>query len=133
MDYCDIKSCTQKEVEEQALTLEKARKDPSMRKATEEEIQKLEDYLEVQRGVLKNIEWWGSDVKDNDGSNIGILDFVRTAVEDSNHSKSFILHVLIGNKHIINPPRTIRTSSGLELAGHTYSTLVYHCRDTIMA
>jgi hypothetical protein len=40
-----------------------------------------------------------------------MYDFIFTGLVDAGHSRSFIVHVFVGSKRVLNPPRMIRCSA----------------------
>ena len=100
-------------------------------KSDASELEKIEDLLELRRGLLKSEDYY---VNDSDcpgcGKKISFLDFVKTAVDENSHSKSFLVHALLGNKYGFQVPRTLKCSScGGDVVNSTYRTPSYDCQE----
>lgn len=80
-------------------------------KSNRKDVEKIENFLDVRNGTLSSDEYYIEKYDCDCGHIFTFYDFVFTAVVDAHHSKSFILHTLVGKKLIINPPRKIRCSS----------------------
>ena len=128
MDYTQLKPASPEAAAEKGLSLEQARQDPAMRRATPEELAIVEAWLDVRAGTLAGLEFWSSRVDDANGVPIGIVNIVLTALIDAGHSKSFILHTLLGNKLILSPVHPVRDSGGkLAATRVNYTTNAYWC------
>jgi hypothetical protein len=108
-DYNLVRSLTPKEFEAamrsgQDTKVEYIRSD-------DEDIRRIENLLDVQHGTLGreplNLEKMECDC----GRHFTMYDFIFTAIVDAGHSKSFILHTLVGSKYVIQEPRSIRCSA----------------------
>lgn len=76
-----------------------------------EDVRKIERLLDVRDSTLNGDKYYLERYNCVCGRTLTFYDFVFTAVLDANHSKSFILHTLLGNKLVLNSPRMVRCSS----------------------
>jgi hypothetical protein len=111
-DYSKIPTTEPDAAEKLGLNIDEMRNDPNMRKATFEELQSVERWLDVRPGILSDGEFWSTRITDKQGLEVGLVEIVLTALIDAGHSKSFVLHTLLGNKLIVTSPRPVRTLSG---------------------
>lgn len=103
-------------------------KDPSkFTFADEEEIKKIEKLLDTEEGTLSKLEDYTERYECSCGRILTTYDAVFTGLVDATHSKSFILHTLVGTKYIVTKAHQIRCSNCGELscrplgyAGHHY-------------
>lgn len=100
-------------------------------KSDASELEKIEDILNVRRGLLKDEEYYVNDSTCTAcGKKITFFDFVKTAIDESAHSKSFLLHSLVGNDFGFQKPSTIKCSScGAEVISSHYKTPNYSCQE----
>ncbi|WP_152970857.1 hypothetical protein [Rhizobium ecuadorense] len=93
--------------EEFALLLSNFRAD-RFTKSDVFDLKKIELMLDLRPGILNNEEFY-LELHDcgNCGKRLEFSDFVYTAMKYGNHSRSFIVHTLLGNKLIRNEHRTI--------------------------
>jgi hypothetical protein len=75
-------------------------------KSDAKDIAKMERLLELRPGVLGKDEFYVSNVKCTCGRQITFYDLVASSLMEG-HSKSFVVHTLLGSKHFIQPPRKI--------------------------
>ena len=125
LNYEDVAGVTKEEFDSQT-------KFPSgtPRKATATELRQVETLLEVQPDTLSKLDFYMESLRcQSCGNEIGIYDFVHTAINDAGHSKSFILHTFVGTKHIINEPRHVQCSRCEEMSLNPmgYWCSIYGC------
>lgn len=124
--YSDIVSLSREEFDERRILLD----DVTGTKSDDIDIAKMESTLEVRAGTLAGLSFY---VNKQDcpscGRRITFYDIVKTAADESHHSKSFMLHTLVGTKYVINPPRQIRCSncSTVLATSCVYSNEQYGC------
>ena len=110
-NYNLIRSLSKEEFEREGISLE----DPDLKEALPEEIEAVERLLDVQPGTLQRDKgpYLFASFTCRCGHKINVYDFVFTALIDAEHTKSFILHALLGIKYVIAPEahRFIRCSS----------------------
>jgi hypothetical protein len=106
-DYNLVTSLTPEEFKKQT-----SKDTTKYNEASDEEIQKMERLLDIQPGTLAAAGPYKLEKTKCDfcGRTLTMYDFIFTALVDANHSKSFVLHTLVGNKFVIQRPRTIRCS-----------------------
>ena len=129
-DYDLVQGVSEEEFRNNVKTVDQLKSDPDFRLATEEEIGNVERLLDVQEGILSKVEFYVKKANcERCNSCLGIDDVVRTALIDAKHSKSAVLHTLIGNKYIVDRPKQIRCSScnSLQIASSVYATIWYGC------
>jgi len=81
-------------------------------KADRGEIAKVERLLDVRPGTLSGEGFYLGRLQCANCSRLlTAYDFVFTGLVDAGHSKSLILHTLVGSKFVVNPPRQIRCSA----------------------
>jgi ribosomal protein S27E len=128
-DYNLVQSLTEDEFRRR--TAGTALKDPyqwTMSDAAD--IEKIELLLDVRAGILKNEQLYlGKATCEGCGRTLTMYDFVLSGIVDAEHSKSFILHTLIGNKLIINKARIVRCSVCATRMMHptSYAMVGYRC------
>ena len=99
-------------------------------KSDEKEIAKIEDLLELKRGVLKGQDFYVGKKTCKCGRHLTFLDFVTTAINESTHTKAFLVHALLGNKYGYQTPRSVTCSACGEVHPQsTYRTPNYSCRE----
>lgn len=76
-----------------------------------EDVERIENLLDVRRGVLSGIEYLADDHDCPCGRKMTFYDFVFTALVDRIHTKSFMVHTLLGEKLVINAARKVRCSN----------------------
>lgn len=89
-----------------------------------EDILKIERVLDLREGVFANEKFYVETVKCKCGRLLTMYDFVVSGLIDTEHTKSFILHVLMGNKFVLNPARRIRCA---ECGTITPQHHIYYC------
>lgn len=112
-DYSSVESLSKEDFLKSTVSLRSA----DLRATPDEDIRKMEEFLEVAPGVLQQ-EYRMGKHECNCGRELSFLDFVVTAVQDWKHPKSFILHTLVGNKYIVNEPRPIRCTNCSAIASN---------------
>lgn len=112
LDYNRIQSLSDAEFEELKMDVDQIKQDPSYLKVSVEVLEKVERILDVKPGTLHGIEGY---IKKQEcshcGKTISLDDKVLTALVDAGHSKSFILHTMIGNKRTTSRTPFDRCSS----------------------
>lgn len=101
-------------------------------KSDAEDISSIERMLDAREGILAAEEFYLEREVCECGRNLTFYDFVFTALLDAQHSKSFVLHTLIGTKKIVNQARTMRCSACSRLTGRQIMygmPASYLCRD----
>jgi hypothetical protein len=76
-----------------------------------EDLNKIERLLDLQEGTLKGRFCFQKANCERCGRLLTSYDFVYTSIVDAGHPKSFVVHTLVGSKHILNKPRKVRCSS----------------------
>jgi len=96
---------------------------------TQEDIERIELLLDVRSGVLGAGPYYFSVAVCPNKHRLTMFDFVFTALVDAGHSKSFILHALVGNKRFVNPSRKVRcsTCAAVTEKGAYYAMRAYQC------
>lgn len=79
-------------------------------KSDARDLRRIEDLLELRPGLLAGEEFYVSRYDCSCGHTLTFYDFVHTALVDAGHSKSFVLHTLLGSKFVINQARRLRCS-----------------------
>lgn len=110
LEYDTVKSLTAEEFAARTRPredlLDKGRFVPS----DEEDYRKIERLLDVKEGTLPRGDFFFEKYTSECGRTLTMYDFVLTALVDAKHSKSFILHTLVGSKRVANKPRITRCS-----------------------
>ena len=99
------------------------------------DVERIENLLDLAKGALSNKKFFISKGECSCGRTITFYDFVFTALVEQWHDPSFVAHTLLGNKRILNQPRTIRCSGcGSRGARYMdYETPQYGCCKEIAA
>ena len=79
-------------------------------KSDPSDLQKIERLLEARDGLFKNENFYVKRSTCNCGHTLTFFDFIYTALKDAGHTKSFVLHTLVGSKFVINQARPLRCS-----------------------
>lgn len=99
-------------------------------KSSDAEVEKIEDLLDLRRGVLKSEEYSVKKSICKCGKTLTFLDFVTTALSEGMHSKTFLTSALLGNKYGFQTPRDVKCSSCGEVTTKSvYRTPSYSCRE----
>ena len=108
-DYNLVKSLTREEFDERRSKAKPVR----YNQADDEEIKKMERLLDVLPGTLAGGKPYSLEKRDCTfcERTLTMYDFIFTALVDANHTKSLVLHTLVGNKLIIQTPRPVRCSA----------------------
>lgn len=124
-NYLEIESLSQREFEARKLHLD----DITGTRSKEEDLRKIEDYLELQPGILSGQRFYVNKMECECGHLFTFSDIVKSALDQSHHSASFIAHTLLGRKYIINPPREVRCSAcgSAKTLSCTYDSGYYGC------
>lgn len=90
----------------------------SLTKVSDKDIEAIERLLDVKAGSLKDIDpfLFSSYTCECDKA-ITFYDFVLTALVDADHSKSFVLHTLLGNKYVIQQTKRFTRCSSCGRVG----------------
>jgi hypothetical protein len=75
-------------------------------KSDAKDIARIERVLELRQGVLSGQEFYVSKVKCECGRDMTFYDLVVSSLIEG-HSKSFVVHTLLGSKHFVQPPRNV--------------------------
>ena len=123
-DYNLVKSLTPEEFE--ALSESDLRNSAEYTEADAKEIERIERLLDVNPGTLSGEPLYlEKKVCLHCGRLLTMYDFVLTALVDEGHTKSFILHTLIGDKYVVNDTKIVRCSAcGVK----TYRVCSYHMK-----
>lgn len=120
LDYTILRSMTPDEFADATTSVADARAQ-GFTESDAEDLRKIERLLDVEEGALADQVFLVEPTQCVCGRVISMYDVVFTALVDALHSKSFILHTLIGNKLIANPPRDVRCS----VSGHLHKVVSY--------
>lgn len=109
LDYNKVKSLSNDDFDKIKLDINKIKSDPNYSKVQPETLASIERFLDLKPGVLKEIE--GYIQKQNCShckKEITLLDKVITAMVDAEHSKSFMMHTMLGNKRTLSQIPVVR-------------------------
>lgn len=108
LDYATVTTIS---AEEFALLI--SRFTPSLyTKSDPLDIRRIELMLDVKEGILADEDLYIEKYECAEcGKTIQFSDFVYTSIKHAHHSKSFVLHTLLGTKHIRNEHRKVVCSS----------------------
>ena len=110
-EYDRVEGVTEEEFRKHARPVEELRADPTYKTTSPEELAEIERILDVQTGFLSDAEFFTQVASCGGyGRELGFKDVVTTALIDAKHSKSAVLHTLVGNKYFVSPARPIRCS-----------------------
>ena len=132
--YDLVEGVSEDEFRSEVKSVEELAVDDSYRMADDEDIRAVENILDVRSGTLSGLPFYIKKAEcEKCGKPTEMKDVVKTAIEDAHHSKSAILHTLLGNKYIVDRPKHIRCSNCdnvLEVAG-SYATIMYGCSSNL--
>lgn len=131
-DYNSVTSRTAEEFKGLAPAASDLEDATKFTKSDEEDIRAIERLLDVQEGTLAGDSYYLERAQCRCGRLLTMRDFVFTGLIDAGHSKSFILHTLVGTKYIINRPRPVRCMEcgATSEERHSYSMAKYSCTAT---
>lgn len=117
LDYNRVRSMSEEEFSSYKIDIEEIRNSDEYIKTDLATLEKIERFLDVKKGSLKDVESYLLDKKCvGCGKNLDLFDKVMTAVVDADHSKSFILHTMLGNKKTASRTEFTRCSSCGEIS-----------------
>jgi DNA-directed RNA polymerase subunit N (RpoN/RPB10) len=121
-DYNLVNSVTPEEFNK----LKSKEADVKYNEADVKEINKMERLLDIQPGTLApSGPYKLEDVKcASCGRTLTMYDFIFTGLVDANHTKSFVLHTLVGNKFVVQRPRPVRCSACGTITGKAYKYIM---------
>lgn len=123
LDYSKVQSISQEEFEKIRPDIEAVKNDARYAKVQPETLTKIERFLDLKPGTLAGVE--GYLRKENCpccNKDLDLLDKVVTALVDAGHSKSFIVHTMLGNKTTMSPASGVRCTS----CGTVTASLAWH-------
>jgi len=128
-DYNMVKSLSKEEFEKISIPPDILTNPEQYTVSSDEDIKNIERLLDVEHGTLGREPYYFENVGCGCGRKLTFYDFVFTALVDAGHTKSFVLHTLIGSKYIVNRARITRCSNcGTKTKGSTtYSMKKYAC------
>lgn len=129
-DYSELKSLSAEEFKSKSFDIKTLDKNPAFTKASGQDIAKIEKMLDVRPGVLANEALYVSKAKcKNCGKEMGFDDFVHTALTKAGHTKSDVLHTLVGSKMVVNSPRRLTCSAcqTIQDLDSNYASMLYGC------
>lgn len=95
-------------------------------KSDAEDIAKIERILELRQGTLTGREFYVSKAKSRSGRDITFYDLVVSSLIEG-HSKSFVVHTLLGSKFFVQPPRAVTCVEDGSVHVMDYCTEAYGC------
>lgn len=132
IEYNSVREYSPEEFEKLTIPREKLNDTSSFYKASQEDKACIERLLDVRPGTLdaENMYLQNSEC-DGCGKQHTPYDFYFTALVDTDHSKSVILHTTVGVKMVIQRPRRIRCSicGTRAVRESVYSMLSYGCEE----
>jgi hypothetical protein len=128
-DYIFVKSRSKEEFERLSPPPADLKNPAKFTLSDAEDVKKTERLLEVTDGLLSSNPQYLERVDCECGRRLTMYDFVFTGLVDAGHSKSFILHTMLGSRLVVNTPRRVRCSScSRETKGfHSYACGGYSC------
>lgn len=129
-DYDLVEGVPKEVFDQHVKSVAELAKDDDYRPSSKSEIEKVEEMLDVQEGTLAKMEFYVKKASCKKcGNEIGLNDVIRTAIQDAGHSKSAVLHTLVGNKYIVDRPKHVRCSECDEVmeVASSYGTMMYGC------
>ena len=129
LDYNQVKSIEKSEFDKRRIPSNVLQDDTKFSVTTAEVKERIERILDVNPGTLGEEIYYFQKGSCANGHDLSMYDFVFTALIDAGHSKSLVLHTLVGNKYVLNAPRRVRcsTCSDMSVQGHAYSMEKYAC------
>jgi hypothetical protein len=115
-DYNSLTSLTAEAFDKLAPSAEDLADETKFTKSDAEDIKVIERLLDVQEGLLSGAAFYLERGTCRCGRLLTMRDSVFTGLIDAGHSKSFILHTLVGRKYTANKSRVVRCSSCGELS-----------------
>lgn len=111
LSYNFVRSVSQEEFDRIAPTSQELAE--RYTRSDREDVAKIARLLDVREETLVGRDNYYLEKTncENCGRLLTMYDFVFTAIVDAEHTKSLILHTLVGTKRVINQPRPIRCSN----------------------
>lgn len=108
-DYNNVKSLSDEDFEKIKPNIDSIANDESYGRVEIEDLKTVERMLDLKEGVLASVDGFIQKCScSNCGRNISLSDRVMTGLVDAGHSKSFILHTMLGNKKILSRLPNVR-------------------------
>lgn len=96
-------------------------------KSDSDDLKRIERLLDLREGVLAEEDFYVSKADCKCGRRLTFYDLVLTSLTDSGHSKSFVVHTLLGSKYFAQPTRQVKCSACGEVHLLDYETDRYGC------
>jgi hypothetical protein len=77
----------------------------SSTRSNEDDLARIEEFLELLPGTLDGKEFLVGNGFCPNGHQLTFFDHVYSSIKDGGHSKSFVVHVLLGNKLFVQEPK----------------------------
>jgi hypothetical protein len=122
MDYSALESLGRDEFERRMVAFDKS----SATKSDTADIAKIEDLLLVRRGTLAGQDFYVSRALTAAGRAITFYDLIVSSLLEG-HSRSFVLHTLLGTKFFVQPRRKITLAEDSSIHVLDYCTSGYGC------
>jgi len=133
-EYDLVEGVSEEEFRQKVKSVNELKSDNDYRLASQDELQKVETILDVQKGTLNQVKFFVEKANcQKCDAELGMNDVVKTTIEDAGHSKSAILHTLVGSKYIVDRPKNIHCahcSEVQEIAG-SYASALYGCQSNL--
>lgn len=131
LDYDKITDEVDEDVARKAFDY--ARSSGDFRLSPEYALDAAEQMLDLQSGVLNNIQMYVEAQNCSScGKELAIDDIVKTAIMGGSHDKNFIVRTLLGRKRLAGSPSklTCAKCGTQQTMGTSYTTVIYHCQET---
>jgi hypothetical protein len=108
LDYAQVQTVSPQEFALLLSTFDEQR----FNKSDQSDIRRLELLLDLKQGALQSESFYLEHWKCSGCSKpLAFSDFVYTSIRDAGHSKSFVVHTLLGSKLVRNKHRPVRCSN----------------------
>ncbi|GAA0412096.1 hypothetical protein GCM10010357_36530 [Streptomyces luteireticuli] len=128
--YDGVRSVSAKEFERGMPSESDLANESLFTRSDAEDIAKMERLLDLKEGALSRADdfFYLERVVCVCGRRLTVYDLVLTGLIDGCHPRSLVVHTMLGNKRVVNPPRPIRCSNCSRLNSEAcYCMCAYRC------
>jgi hypothetical protein len=112
LDYNKIKSLSDEDFDKIKADIDTIKTDPNYEQVDSETLQVVERLLDLKEGTLSTIEGYLQKLEcPHCKRHISLSDRVITGLIDAGHSKSFMVHTMLGNKRTLSKLPNVRCMS----------------------
>jgi hypothetical protein len=103
--YASLKSISKDDFDRTSKQLQSA---GSEAKSDTHDLRNIEELLCLRPGLLSNQKLFVSRAVCKCGASLTFFDCIQSAIKDYRHSKSLIVHALLGYKYVVQPSKPVK-------------------------